>query len=216
MYYLLSSEWFFHRKKKTNLNNKHEILWLGNQQKKGAGDCVEWITNNKNAYLSTTIAANFQSLISSASSSAFLIRFVINSNSFNIKCRSLWLQVGWCSSTVFGRPKLNWITTTTTKIIKISEQKRIFFLFHSRQRDKEKLEEKIYLEPMAVCDELIPICRKSSSISSTLANNDFDERSFSSNSFIRLVNNIVFLVIFLPGRDILNNHGSHCINTAFI
>lgn len=69
---------------------------------------------------------------------------------------------------------------------------------------------------MAVCDELIPTCRKSSSISSTLANNDFDERSFNSNSFIRLVSNIVFRVIFFPGRPIRKIHGSHCRNTALI
>lgn len=57
-------------------------------------------------YLSMTIAANFQSLIKSASSSDRFIRFVINCNSLNIKCRSLWLHAVLCSSTVVGRPKL--------------------------------------------------------------------------------------------------------------
>lgn len=59
-------------------------------------------------HLSTTIAANFQSLIKSASSSALRMRAVINCNSLRIKCRSLWLQpiAVWCSSTVVGRPKL--------------------------------------------------------------------------------------------------------------
>lgn len=60
------------------------------------------------SYLSTTIAANFQSPINSASSSALRIRAVINCNSLRIRWRSLWLQpmAVWCSSTVVGRPKL--------------------------------------------------------------------------------------------------------------
>lgn len=59
-------------------------------------------------YLSTTIAANFQSLMSSASSSAFFILAVMNCNSFNIKCKSLCVHppIEWCSSTVFGLLKL--------------------------------------------------------------------------------------------------------------
>lgn len=63
---------------------------------------------NVRRYLSTTIAANFQSLINSASSSALRMRAVINCNSLRIKCKSLWLQpiTVWCSSTVVGRPKL--------------------------------------------------------------------------------------------------------------
>lgn len=73
-----------------------------------------------------------------------------------------------------------------------------------------------YVDPKAVCDELIPTCRMSSSISSTFANSDLDDRSFNSNSFIRLDNKIVLRVIFLPGRDIRNNHGNHCKNTDFI
>lgn len=62
---------------------------------------------------------------------------------------------------------------------------------------------------MAVCDPDMPTCRKSSSISSTFANKDFEDRSLSSNSFILLLNSIVFLVIFFPGRPIRNIHGSH-------
>lgn len=66
-------------------------------------------------YRSTTIAANFQSLINSASSSALRMRAVMNCNSFRIKCKSLWLQpiMLWCSSTVVGgRPKLLEILNT--------------------------------------------------------------------------------------------------------
>lgn len=73
-----------------------------------------------------------------------------------------------------------------------------------------------YLEPIAVCEELRPWCRKSSSISKTFANSDFDERSFNSNSFIRFDIKIDFLVILRPGRDIRNIQGNHCRNTARI
>lgn len=59
-------------------------------------------------------------------------------------------------------------------------------------------------------------CLKSSSISNTLAKRDLEERSFSSNSRIRLDIIIVFLVIFFPGLDIRKIHGSHCRNTVFI
>lgn len=67
---------------------------------------------------------------------------------------------------------------------------------------------------MAVVDPLKLVeCLKSSSISKTLANNDLDERSFNSNSFILLLNIIVLRVIFLPGRCIRKIHGSHIRNT---
>lgn len=66
------------------------------------------------------------------------------------------------------------------------------------------------VDPIAVVEPVIPLtCRKSSSISNTLANSDFDDRSFNSSSFIRLLSIIVFLVIFLPGRLIRKIHGSH-------
>lgn len=53
-------------------------------------------------------------------------------------------------------------------------------------------------------------------MSSTLARSDLDERSFNSNSFIRLFNMIVFRVIFLPGRPIRRIQGNHCRNTVLI
>lgn len=57
---------------------------------------------------STTIAANFQSLIKSCSSSRFFIRPVMNCNSFRIKCRSLCEQPPIeLSSTVVGRLNLS-------------------------------------------------------------------------------------------------------------
>lgn len=56
---------------------------------------------------STTIAANFQSLIRSASSSRFFMRPVMNWSSFRIKCKSLCEHpLIECSSTVVGRLKL--------------------------------------------------------------------------------------------------------------
>lgn len=70
-------------------------------------------------------------------------------------------------------------------------------------------------EPMAVCEPEI-VCRKSSSMSSTLANSDLEERSFSSNSFMRLLKSIVLRVILRPGRPIRKIHGSHCRKTDLI
>lgn len=56
---------------------------------------------------STTIAANFQSLIKSCSSSRFFMRPVMNCSSFRIKCRSLCEHpLIECSSTVVGRLNL--------------------------------------------------------------------------------------------------------------
>lgn len=143
----------------------------------------------------------------SCSSSALLIRAVINCNSLSMWCRSLcWHPDNeWCSSIVDGRENLK---------IKISSR---------LDGDFESLSKKFApgstyaVDPICVVDPVSPLtCRKSSSISNTLANSDLDDRSFSSSSFIRLVSIIVFLVIFLPGLCILNIHGSHCRNTDFI
>lgn len=93
----------------------------------------------------------------------------------------------------------------------------IFYIFYRLFNALSKISnQKSYLEPIAVCDELRPWCRKSSSISSTLASSDFDDRSFNSNSFIRFDIEMDFIVILRPGRDIRNIHGSHCRNTARI
>uniref|UniRef100_A0A2M4D6R6 Putative secreted protein n=1 Tax=Anopheles darlingi TaxID=43151 RepID=A0A2M4D6R6_ANODA len=135
-----------------------------------------------NAILSTTIAANFQSLMSSASSSAFRMRLVMNCSSFSMWCKSLCVQpvLVFCSSTVVRRVKTE--------------------------------------PPMAVVEPDMPEhgCRKSSSMSSTFASNDFEDRSFSSSSFMRLLSMIVLRVIFLPGRPIRRIHGSHWRKTDLI
>lgn len=51
------------------------------------------------------------------------------------------------------------------------------------------IQKKTYADdPIAVCEPDIPdICLKSSSISNTFANKDFDDLSFNSNSFILLL-----------------------------
>ena len=51
--------------------------------------------------------------------------------------------------------------------------------------------------------------RKSSSMSRTFARRDLEEFSFMSISFILFWIRMVFLVIFSPGRDILNSQGIH-------
>jgi hypothetical protein len=56
-------------------------------------------------------------------------------------------------------------------------------------------------------------CRKSSSMSNTLARRLLEDRSLSSISFMRLLIRIVFRVIFLPGRLIPSIHGNHCKKT---
>lgn len=66
----------------------------------------------------------------------------------------------------------------------IDKKYSIYSLSHRKKNLKKKREINTNLDPSAVCDEFKPGCRKSSSISKTLANNDFDERSFNSNSFI--------------------------------
>lgn len=69
-------------------------------------------------------------------------------------------------------------------------------------------------DPIAVVEPDKPVeCLKSSSMSKTFANNDFDDRSFSSNSRIFVLSIIVLRVIFLPGRLIRNIQGSHIRNT---
>jgi len=70
-------------------------------------------------------------------------------------------------------------------------------------------------EPMAVWEPDI-VCRKSSSMSRTLASRDLEERSFSSSSFMRLLNSIVLRVILRPGRPIRKIQGSHCRKTDLI
>lgn len=71
---------------------------------------------------------------------------------------------------------------------------------------------------IAVVEPVMPLlaCLKSSSISNTFANKDFEDLSFSSSSFIRFDSRIVFRVIFLPGRPIRKIQGSHWRNTDFI
>ena len=54
--------------------------------------------------------------------------------------------------------------------------------------------------------------RKSSSMSRTFARRDLEEFSFISISFILFWIRMVFLVIFSPGRDILNSQGIHWRN----
>lgn len=133
---------------------------------------------------STTIAANFQSLITSASSSAFFMRFVINCNSRRIFCRSRCVpELGIAASSIVVGCRMN------------------------------------PLPRLVVMDELLPppvTFRKSSSMSSTFASKLFEERSFSSSSFMRLFIKIVLRVIFFPGRLIPRIHGSHCRNTDLI
>lgn len=70
-------------------------------------------------------------------------------------------------------------------------------------------------EPMAVCDPDI-VWRKSSSISSTFASRDLEERSFNSSSFMRLLNNIDLRVILRPGLPMRSIQGSHCRKTDLI
>lgn len=135
---------------------------------------------------STTIAANFQSLMTSASSSAFRIRAVMNCSSLRMSCSSRCTPLGGSavSSMVVG--------------------------CGCRRKPCPKL---VVTDPVFVPPETF---LKSSSMSSTFANKLFDERSFSSNSFIRLFIRMVLRVIFLPGRPILRNHGSHCKKTDLI
>lgn len=84
-------------------------------------------------------------------------------------------------------------------------------------RSTKKRKATYAVDPICVVEPVRPLTwRKSSSISNTLASSDFDDRSFSSSSFIRLVSIIVFLVIFLPGRDMRKIHGSHWRKTDFI
>lgn len=90
-----------------NVNTNKQNL----QEKWPECSISRFLAQEANTYLSTTIAANFQSLIISASSSAFLIRAVINCNSLSMWWRSLCWQpdIEWCSSSVEGREKLkNW------------------------------------------------------------------------------------------------------------
>lgn len=125
--------------------------------------------------LSTTMAANFQSLPTSCSSSFFLILLVMNCSSRRIVCSSLW---------AVEHPDVSSIC---------------------------ELRRKLALTVLAAT-----WVRKSSSMSNTFANKLLDERSFNSNSFILLLINIVFLVIFLPGLDIPNIQGNHWRNTLLI
>lgn len=75
---------------------------------------------------STTIAANFQSLIKSASSSRFFMRPVMNCSSFRIKCRSLCEHpLIECSSTVVGRLNL----------FRGSRRKEINLIFQSHENN---------------------------------------------------------------------------------
>lgn len=129
---------------------------------------------------STTIAANFQSLITSASSSAFFMRLVMNCNSRKMFCRSRCpADPGIAvSSIVVG----------------------------CLMKPGPRLVVMVALLPPLVAPETL---LKSSSISRTLASKLLEERSFSSNSFILLFMRIVFRVIFLPGLLIPNIHGSH-------
>ena len=135
--------------------------------------------------LSTTIAANFQSLMSSASSSAFLILPVMNWSSLSMACISLW------ATEHDALPESSKITAAPRPPL---------------LRNPEEAE--VLLVPVQ--------CRKSSSMSNTLARRLFEDRSLSSISFMRLVMRIVFRVIFLPGRLIPSIHGNHCKNTLLI
>lgn len=133
---------------------------------------------------STTIAANFQSLITSASSSDFFILLVMNCSSRRMFWRSRCVpELGIAvSSMVVG-----WRMKPPPRAV--------------------------------VIEALLPpadTLRKSSSMSRTFASRLFDERSFSSSSFIRLFIRMVLRVIFLPGLLIPSIQGSHWRNTVFI
>ena len=132
---------------------------------------------------STTIAANFQSLITSASSSAFFIRFVMNWSSRRMLWRSRWVpELGIAASSMV----VGCLMKPLPRLVVI-----------------------VALFPPETL-------RKSSSMSSTLASKLLEDRSFSSNSFMRLLISIVLRVIFLPGRLMPSIQGSHCRNTVLI
>lgn len=133
---------------------------------------------------STTIAANFQSLITSASSSAFFIRLVMNCSSRNMFCRSRCVpELGMAASSMV----VGWRMKPLPRLV--------------------------------VIDAFVPAPEtflKSSSMSRTFASKLFDDRSFSSSSFILLFIIMVFRVIFFPGRLMPNIQGSHWRNTDLI
>lgn len=138
--------------------------------------------------LSTTIAANFQSLMTSASSSAFFIRLVINCSS---------RRMFWSSRCV---PELGNAPDSSMVVARMNPEPRFVVT--------------VALGPPAAPP--VVTLRKSSSMSSTLARRLFDDLSFNSSSFILLFIRIVLRVIFLPGRLIPRIHGNHCRNTDLI
>lgn len=138
--------------------------------------------------LSTTMAANFQSLMTSASSSARFIRAVMNCSSLRMFCSSLCVPL-------LGKPLASSIV-----VARIKFGPRFVVTVDA------------LFPPNALPDTFL----KSSSMSSTFASRLLDERSFSSSSFIRLFISIVLRVIFLPGRLMPSIQGSHCKNTDLI
>lgn len=138
--------------------------------------------------LSTTMAANFQSLMTSASSSAFFIRLVMNCSSRKMFCSSRCV------------PELGNAPDSSMVVARMNPEPRFVVT--------------VALGPPAAPP--VVTLRKSSSMSNTFARRLFDDLSFNSNSFIRLFMRIVLRVIFFPGRLIPRIHGNHCRNTDLI
>lgn len=151
--------------------------------------------------LSITMAANFQSLIMSASSSFLRILLVINCISFSMSWRSLCAieHVPESSSDKATAPPVLLLCWWAWCILEVVDVPRMYALFNVAE-----------VWPPGPRVQ----CLKSSSMSSTLANRLFEERSCNSICFILLLIRIVFNVILRFGLLIRKIHGSHCRNIA--
>lgn len=144
--------------------------------------------------LSTTIAANFQSFVTSAASSSFLNLSVITRSSLRMSVSSRWgprqdeLPPLPCSSVPPPPPPSSWC------------------VWAPRRNPVVETAPDVWSVP--------GWCLKSSSISNTLARRLLEDRSFNSSS--RICRDFRDESGSLPGRLILNMQGSQCKKIVLI